>query len=103
MENIDKALGVDPKPSHTEETAISKSAEKTLKAFANTILVIGIVACVVMLLGGIAQISDSKPGAGLYLIALIIPVLAGALMQWAFITVICNISNNLREINRKIK
>lgn len=103
MENIDNALGVNPKPLSDEETVTSKSAEKTLKAFANAILVIGIVACVVMLLGGVAQIADSEPGAGLYLIALIIPVLVGTLLQWAFITVICNISNNLREINQKIK
>lgn len=101
--NLNEMLGISPVTNIQEEKVTGNGAEKTLKVFANIILVLGILASIILLLGGIAMVANYEPETGWPMIIAVLPVLFGSLVQWAFITVFCNISNNLREINRKMK
>lgn len=104
MENLNDALGINQNSvQQAEQKVTSKGAENTLKVFANIILIVGIILSVIFLIAGIVLIGDYEGEIGWPLLIATVPTLLVALVQWAFITVICNISNNLREINRKVK
>ena len=76
--------------------------EKILETFANVILIIGIIAGVVLFCVGIWSFIDFGGYGLLFVLGAVLVVLIAA-VQWAFVRVFVNISNSLKEINRKTK
>jgi len=95
-------------PIESNEEVFKKSnEEKILKIIANILLFLGIVATVVCaftitytnIRAGFLRYKEiSEIG-----IAITIGVFIFSILVWAFLRVICNISNNLKELNEKNK
>lgn len=82
-----------------ERLALSNGAEKTLGAFNTIVLVIGLIIAVLCILVGILADFDQKWILVLSGAVVIIPFI----LSWAVLKVYLNISNNLHEINAKLK
>lgn len=82
-----------------ERLALSNGAEKTLGAFNTIVLVIGLVIAVLCILVGILADFDQKWILVLSGAVVIIPFI----LSWAVLKVYLNISNNLHEINAKLR
>lgn len=75
-------------------------SEKTLETIAAIIRVVGIIMAIIFLFVGINLLQEDD---NYVFLIYIIPTLLFSETAHAFLRVICNISNNLRDINRKIK
>lgn len=82
---------------------VKDASERALNTVAKVILWIGLIISVILLLGGIASCVNNREDQGAILLIAVIPTLVSAITIQALLKVICNISNNLREINHKIK
>ncbi len=79
-----------------ENVELNNGAEKFLGIINTIMLVLSIIAVVVLIIVGVVEYEG-----GLFLIAL--SVLLISLISWAVVKVVLNISNNLHEINSKLK
>ena len=87
-----------------EEIKIENGAEKFLGALNTVFFVIGIVAAIVFLIAAIDNLSYylSEDEGITYLITSIV-ILIGSFISWSVTRVLLNISNNLHQINSKLK
>jgi len=91
--------------SRTEKRPSGKTGsapEKILETFANVILIIGIIAGVILFCVGIWSVIDFGEYGLLFVLGAVLVVLISA-VQWAFVRVFVNISNSLKDINRKTR
>lgn len=86
----DNELGAMTNANHTTYN----NSEKILAIIASITLWGGMIISVICIIGGIAAEE-------VFILMSFIPVLLTTLVTWAIIKVLCNISNNLREINQK--
>lgn len=87
------------KMSFTEE-AIGR-AEKVLSGIATAILILGTLSAIILFFIGVDKYSDY--GIGITLMIWSVALLISSVVMWAVLKVLCNISNNLHEINKKMK
>lgn len=79
------------------------NAEKTLALIAKLILQIGIAASIVLLLLGVYYyFVEWEEETGMALFIAVIPTFCFSVISWSTLSVFCNISNSLKEINGKI-
>lgn len=83
----------------TENAKVKNTAEKALNIYNTVVLVIGLIAAVICVIAGLA----GGYSANLALAAIGIGVAITFVLSWAVIKVYVNISNNLHEINSKLK
>lgn len=77
--------------------------EYILKAIADSILILGVIASIILFIVGMTKVKsyDRELGYSLWIIcAYVLPL---SVTSWGLLRVICNISNNLHEINMKLK
>lgn len=81
----------------------AQNAEKTLGIISKLILQIGIAASIVLLLlGAYYYFVEWAEETGMALFIAIIPTFCFSVISWSTLSVFCNISNSLKEINGKI-
>lgn len=81
----------------------TQNAEKILALIAKLILQIGIAASIILLLLGVyCFFIEWEKETGMTLFIAVIPTLCFSVISWATLSVFGNISNSLKEINRKI-
>jgi hypothetical protein len=79
------------------------NAEKTLALIAKLILQIGVAASIILLLLGIYYyFIEWEEETGMALFIAVIPTFCFSVISWSTLSVFCNISNSLKEINGKI-
>ncbi|MDC2163422.1 hypothetical protein [Bacteroides thetaiotaomicron] len=83
-----------------DEEAIGK-VESVLNIIAKVTLILGTIAAIILFFVGFDKYSDY--GIGIELIIASIVLLISSVITWAALKVFCNISNNLQEINKKMK
>lgn len=84
-------------------TVPTQNTEKTLALIAKLILQIGIAASIVLLLlGAYYYFVEWAEETGMALFIAIIPTFCFSVISWSTLSVFCNISNSLKEINGKI-
>lgn len=80
-----------------------QNAEKTLALIAKLILQIGIVVSIVLLLLGVYYyFIEWEEETGMTLFIAVIPTVCFSVISWSTLSVLCHISNSLKEINGKI-
>ncbi len=84
------------------EYDVNPAAENAVNTVARVILVLGIIIGFVLFLGGLGYIGKNEPiiVCGMMLAAMIVVILA--IVLWAFLKVLVNISRNLYNINSNI-
>lgn len=82
-----------------EET--TEKAEIVLSIIAKATLISGIIIAIIMFFVGVKKYPDYEMSE--MLIVWSIPMLISSVITWAVLKVLCNISNNLHKINKKIK
>lgn len=80
-------------------TPLNNTAEKALNIYITVVLVIGIIAAVFCVIGGLMASYTTD----FALVGIGIGVAIAFVLSWAVIKVYINISNNLHEINSKLK
>ena len=81
----------------------AQNAEKTLGLIAKLILQIGIAASIILLLlGAYYYFIEWEEETGIILLIVAIPTFCFSIILWSILSVFCNISNNLKEMNTKI-
>lgn len=83
-----------------DEEAIGK-AESVLNIIAKAILILGTITAIILFFVGVDKYSDY--GIGITLMIWSVALLISSVVIWAVLKVLCNISNNLHEINKKMK
>ena len=83
-------------PTTIEDETVENGAEKFLGVINGIVLVVSIIAAVIL-----ALVAMSEAESALFFIGL--GVLLVGLISWAIVKVMLNISNNLHEINSKLK
>ncbi len=84
-------------------TIPSQNAEKTLALIAKLTLQIGIAASIALLLLGVYYyFIEWEEETGMALFVAVIPTFCFSVISWSTLSVFCNISNRLKEINDKI-
>lgn len=83
-----------------DEEAIGK-AEIVLNIIAKATLILGTIAAIILFFVGFDKYSDY--GIGITLMIWSVAILISTVVTWAVLKVLCNISNNLQEINKKMK
>lgn len=87
-----------------EENAIRNEAEKALNVLSYFTLIIGVITAIIMLILGLLKASHySSEEEGTAMILSAGSILFGAIVSFYVLKVFRNISNNLHEINMKIK
>ena len=79
------------------------SSEESLALIAKVIKGIGIFFAIISLVIGIILVNDYEEEIGTTLLIGTIPIFLFAITTSTLLKVICNISNNLKEINKKLK
>lgn len=81
------------------------SAEETLSTIATWILIIGIIVSILLITTGLSKINEGRDEeeTGYSLLIITAWLLPSSIISWGVLTVICNISNTLHEINKKLK
>ena len=83
-------------------TIPTQNAEKILALIAKLTLQIGIAASIVLLLLGIYYyFIEWKEETGITLYIAAIPTFCFSIISWSILSVFCNISNNLKNLNGK--
>lgn len=85
----------------TEEAA-PKTPEMVLETVSTVVLWAGILVGVILFFIGKYMIDDSEEAIGYALLITIIPTVLSSVVVWAVLRVLCNISNNLNDINKKL-
>lgn len=88
-----------PQKDANEKTNLKNAAEKTLGTFNTIVLIIGLLLAFICVIAGIVINIEQSWILVLSGIIIIIPFI----LSWAVLKVYLNISNNLHEINSKIK
>lgn len=83
-----------------DEEAIGK-AESVLNVIAKATLILGTIAAIILFFVGFDKYSDYRIGVTLMIWS--VAILISAVVTWAVLKILCNISNNLQEINKKMK
>ena len=83
-----------------DEETIGK-VKSVLNIIAKVTLILGTIAAIILFFVGFDKYSDY--GIGIELIIASIVLLISSVITWATLKVFCNISNNLQEINKKMK
>lgn len=91
---------VEKKRNEVDEEAIGK-AENVLNIIAKAILILGTITAIILFFVGVDKYSDY--GIGITLMIWSVALLISSVVTWAVLKVLCNISNNLHEINKKMK
>ena len=91
---------VENKKNKLDEEAIGK-AESVLNVIAIATLILGTIAAISLFFIGVDKYSDY--GIGRTLMIWSVALLISSILTWAVLKVLCNISNNLHEINKKMK
>lgn len=87
-----------------QETSYCNWSEKCLSTIATAILIVGILASFILLSMGINYLSSySKESLGSAIIEKAVCLFLSSFILWGTLKVLCNISNNLHEINTKMK
>ncbi|MCS2582238.1 hypothetical protein [Bacteroides sp.] len=89
-------------PKGIDEEAIGK-AESVLNIIAKATLILGTITAIIMFFVGAGVDKFSDYEIGIELIIASIVLLISSVITWAILKVLCNISNNLHEINKKMK
>lgn len=76
-------------------------AESVLNIIAKATLILGTISAIIMFFVGVGKFSDY--GIGVELTIWSIALLISSIITWAVLKVLSNISNNLHEINSKMK
>lgn len=87
-----------------EENAIKNGAENALNVLSYFVLIVGVITAIIMLIVGLSKVShyrSEEEGTAMILSAG--SLLFGAIVSFYVLKVFRNISNNLHEINMKIK
>ncbi|MDC2014287.1 hypothetical protein ABH007_18345 [Bacteroides thetaiotaomicron] len=87
-------------PKGIDEEAIGK-AESVLNIIAKATLILGTITAIIMFFVGVDKFSDYEIGIELIIASIVL--LISSVITWATLKVFCNISNNLQEINKKMK
>ena len=87
-------------PKGIDEEAIGK-AESVLNIIAKATLILGTITAIIMFFIGADKFSDYEIGIELIIASIVL--LISSVITWATLKVFCNISNNLQEINKKMK
>lgn len=82
---------------------INNNAERTLNVIANIELWAGIICFGLSLITGFIYIGNNEGFWGFIIIAVAFTALLWSLVTWGALKSFCNISNNLHEINQKLK
>lgn len=81
-----------------------KTPEEILSIIAKAVLWIGISVSVILILGATSEyFMDENIETGNSLLVSALYIAPMSIVSWAVLKVLCNISNNIREINEKIK
>jgi hypothetical protein len=91
---------MEKKKNEVDEEAIGK-AESVLNVIAKATLILGTIAAIILFFVGFDKYSDY--GIGITLMIWSVAILISTVVTWAVLKVLCNISNNLQEINKKMK
>lgn len=99
------------KVQNQQEEGVSKGnttrrAEAILSLIAQAILIVGIIASIILLFVGaymLLNMSEHNKELGILLLIYILYILPISITTWGILKVICNISNNLYEINKNTK
>lgn len=91
---------VEKKKNEVDEEALGK-AESVLNVIAIATLILGTPTAIILFFVGIDKFSDYEIGITLMIWS--IALLISSIFTWAVLKVLCNISNNLHEINKKMK
>ena len=83
-----------------DEEAIGK-ADSVLNIIAKATLILGTITAIIMFFIGVDKFSDYEIGIELIIASIVL--LISSVITWATLKVFCNISNNLQEINKKMK
>lgn len=83
-----------------DEEAIGK-AEIVLNIIAKVTLILGTIVAIILFFFGVDKYSDY--GIGITLMIWSVALLISSVVMWAILKVLCNISNNLHEINSKMR
>lgn len=84
----------------------SLNPEKALNVIAKIILIIGVIMAILLFFVGgylLSDVPEKNVDVGIILLTSIMYVLPASIVMWALFKVICNISNNLHQINSKMK
>lgn len=95
-EEYEEIQKVSAAPTTIEDETVENGAEKFLGVINGIVLAVSIIAAVIL-----ALVAMSEAGGALFFIGL--GVLLVGLISWAIVKVMLNISNNLHEINSKLK
>lgn len=98
--NSNHSTLVEKKRNEVDEEAIGK-AENVLNIIAKATLILGTITAIILFFVGVDKYSDY--GIGGMLMIWSIALLVSSVVTWAVLKVLCNISNNLHEINKKMK
>lgn len=79
------------------------TAEETLSNIAIWIFYIGVIISIIFTLVGFSKISEYEKEEGYSLLIMVAWILPSSIILRAVLTVICNISSTLHEINKKLK
>lgn len=91
---------VEKKKNEVDEEAIGK-AESVLNVIAIATLILGTPTAIILFFVGVDKFSDYEIGIELIIASIVL--LISSVITWATLKVFCNISNNLQEINKKMK
>ncbi len=110
--NIENTFGVQSSPETNtikrsdSGTENSNNAEKTLTIISDIILLSGIILSILFFFIGMTKLdnhSSSDKDTGWFYLMAILYILPISIVIWSVLKVLCNISNNLKQINIKIK
>ena len=91
---------VEKKKNEVDEEALGK-AESVLNVIAIATLILGTPTAIILFFVGVDKFSDYEIGIELIIASIVL--LISSVITWATLKVFCNISNNLQEINKKMK
>lgn len=86
-----------------QEGNYNNGAESVLKVIATLVLLVGVFASLVLAIMAANKLSIYDKKTGYSLLTLAAQLLPSSVVIWAVAKVLCNISNNLHEINSKMK
>lgn len=107
--NTENIVSKAPSSNNNEKNEIQQNPaeqkpEEALDAIASCTLILGIVASILLLIVGFAKIErHSTEILGWSSFIASAYLLITSIITWGVLKVLCNISNNLREINKKLK
>lgn len=90
-----------PKQVKVDEEAIGK-AESVLNIIAIATLILGTITAIILFFVGVDKYADHEKRTGELLMIWSVALLISSVFTWAVLKVLCNISNNLHEIKKKM-